>query len=235
MMAELALAAVALPLWLTLSDGLLRDAAFVTLFIAGVSTLLFNANPLQRLDGYYIATDAPDCFNLAPRSRQWWQDVLRRRLLRVPSAEPMVAAPGEAAWLAAYAPLAWLNSLVSPYWQWPGWDSYRFARPRRRRAARLADGLQPMILVARSVAPCRDAAPGHGAQMASAVAAGGVLLVVVPLSPVPQRTRVQGVVWPPEQSQLARRRRRLCHRTAGRRRQPGVAREVVLQLANPAL
>ena len=53
-MTELAFAAIALPLWLWLDDGWWRDAAFVTLVVAGASTLLFNANPLQRLDGYYI-------------------------------------------------------------------------------------------------------------------------------------------------------------------------------------
>ncbi len=82
-MTELALAAVALPLWLWLDDGLARDCAFVTLVVAGVSTLLFNGNPLQRLDGYYILCDALDLPNLGPRSRAWWLDLLRRHLLGV--------------------------------------------------------------------------------------------------------------------------------------------------------
>ncbi|MBK7238329.1 MAG: hypothetical protein IPI02_23075 [Sterolibacteriaceae bacterium] len=236
MMAELALAAVALPLWLTLSDGLLRDAAFVTLFIAGVSTLLFNANPLQRLDGYYIATDALDLPNLAPRSRQWWQDVLRRRLLRVPSAEPMVAAPGEAAWLAAYAPLAWLNSLVIATLAvaWLGQLSLLLGLVG---GALLAwqMGLQPMISLLGALRRAAMLHQGTARRWHRLLLAGGVLLVVVLLLPVPQRTRVQGVVWPPEQSQLRADEDGFVTelRVAdGSQVSPG---EVVLQLANPAL
>ena len=83
---------MALLLWLWLGDGWARDAAFVTLTITGVSTLLFNANPLQRLDGYFIATDLLQLPNLATRSRAWWLDWLQRRLLRLPDAEPMAVA-----------------------------------------------------------------------------------------------------------------------------------------------
>jgi putative peptide zinc metalloprotease protein len=120
MMAELTLAAVTLPLWLWLEPGLLRDALFATLVICGVSTLLFNANPLQRLDGYYLLSDALSLPNLATRSRSWWTDQLLRRLLRVPGLEPMPLARGEASWLAAYAPLAWLTGVL-PRWPCCGW------------------------------------------------------------------------------------------------------------------
>ncbi|MCP5762462.1 peptidase M50, partial [Klebsiella pneumoniae] len=56
-LAELALAAIGLWVWRLSVPGLVQDLGFVVWFIAGVSTLLFNANPLQRLDGYHLLTD----------------------------------------------------------------------------------------------------------------------------------------------------------------------------------
>ena len=57
-MVEVALAALALMVWLHVQPGLVRDIAFNTMTIAGVSTLLFNGKPLLRFDGYYVLADA---------------------------------------------------------------------------------------------------------------------------------------------------------------------------------
>ena len=58
MIAELAVAAVAAIVWSQTSAGTLTHAiAFNMIFVAGVTTLLFNANPLLRYDGYYILSD----------------------------------------------------------------------------------------------------------------------------------------------------------------------------------
>ena len=37
--------------------GLVRALAYNVMLIAGVSTVLFNGNPLLRYDGYYILAD----------------------------------------------------------------------------------------------------------------------------------------------------------------------------------
>ena len=70
-MVELAIAAAALVVWLNVQPGWARDLAFVTMFIASVSTLIFNANPLLRFDGYYMLCDA---LHLPNRDKQqaWW-------------------------------------------------------------------------------------------------------------------------------------------------------------------
>ena len=49
-MVELLLTGVALLLWSYSDPGLLRDLCFNVLVIGGVSTLLFNGNPLLRFD-----------------------------------------------------------------------------------------------------------------------------------------------------------------------------------------
>ena len=46
MMVEAALAALALVVWINAEPGLVRTAAYNTIFSAGVSTVLFNLNPL---------------------------------------------------------------------------------------------------------------------------------------------------------------------------------------------
>lgn len=236
MMAELALAALALPLWLTLPDGLLRDAAFVTLFMAGVSTLLFNANPLQRLDGYYIATDLLALPNLASRSRGWWLDLLRRRLLQMPVAEPMVTARGEVAWLAAYAPLAWLYSIFIAVLAvaWLGQLSLALGL---LAAVLLAwqSGLKPVWSLFSTLGRAAQAQQAVAHRWHRLLVAASAGLVVVLLLPLPQRTRVHGIVWPPEQAQLRADEDGFVTQLLVADGRAVAAGDTVLQLANPEL
>jgi putative peptide zinc metalloprotease protein len=235
-MTELSLAAIALPLWLWLDEGGLRDAAFVTLVITAVSTLLFNANPLQRLDGYYIATDLLDLPNLGPRSRAWWLHALRRWLLRMPGVEPMPVARGEAGWLAVYAPLAWLYaigiSLLAVAWL--GQLSF---------ALGLVTGallgwqmlLRPLW---RLLGQLRRAALAQetSTRRWRLLAVGSTLVMVLILFlPWPRSTLVQGVVWPPDQAQLRADEDGLVETVLMGDGQNAQAGDVVLQLTNPAL
>lgn len=57
-MVELAIAAVAMIVWALAEPGLLRSVAFSTLLVAGVSSLLFNGNPLMRYDAYYVLAES---------------------------------------------------------------------------------------------------------------------------------------------------------------------------------
>lgn len=81
MMAELALAAVAALIWARTAEGtVLHAVAANVIFIAGVSTLLFNANPLLRYDGYYILSDLLEIPNLQQRSREFLKRFFRRSI-----------------------------------------------------------------------------------------------------------------------------------------------------------
>lgn len=105
-MAEFAVAAFALLVWLNVQPGLVQDAAFVTLFLAGVTTVLFNANPLLSFDGYYVLCDLLDLPNLSSRSRAWWADRLRRLAFGASAQDSIQPARGEGKWLLCYAPLS---------------------------------------------------------------------------------------------------------------------------------
>jgi len=57
-MVELFIASIAMFAWLNLQHGVARSVAFNAMFIGSVSTVLFNANPLLRYDGYYLLSDS---------------------------------------------------------------------------------------------------------------------------------------------------------------------------------
>ena len=78
MYVELFLAALAAIGWALLeSDSLLKDLCFNTFTMAGITTVLFNANPLMRFDGYYIFSDLCDIPNMYAKGTAWYWDRIR--------------------------------------------------------------------------------------------------------------------------------------------------------------
>jgi putative peptide zinc metalloprotease protein len=65
---ELVIACIAAHLWIFLPDGLARNLAFNAMLVASVNTLVFNANPLMRFDGYYVLCDALEIPNLRAKA-----------------------------------------------------------------------------------------------------------------------------------------------------------------------
>lgn len=200
-MVELALAALALALWLNLQPGLARDLAFVAMFVASVSTLLFNANPLLNFDGYYILCDALDLPNLGTRSRRFWLVLLQRAVFGTGRVPPMEVAPGEAGWLLAYAPLSQLCRIFlgGAIVLWIGHHSVALGAIS---AVYVVFGALVMPLW-RTVRGVLAAAPTVARTwrergVLGATALGAVLLVFV--LPLPFRTAASGVVWMPEQA-----------------------------------
>jgi len=69
MYVEMVLAAGATFLWWFSQPGLVHHLCLNVMFIGGVNTLLFNANPLLRYDGYYIVSDLFEIPNLRQKAR----------------------------------------------------------------------------------------------------------------------------------------------------------------------
>jgi len=68
-MAELLLAALAAVLWyFTEQPGFIHALAFNLVIVCSISTILFNANPLLRFDGYYMLMDIIEVPNLRQRA-----------------------------------------------------------------------------------------------------------------------------------------------------------------------
>jgi putative peptide zinc metalloprotease protein len=109
---ELFLAALALFIWLAVEPGLVRDIAFNVLLIGTVSTLLFNANPLLRFDGYYVLQDLIEIPNLYSRASRYYLYLIQRYLFGIKSAHTPVTANGEAIWFSVYGLAALLYRLL---------------------------------------------------------------------------------------------------------------------------
>ncbi len=68
MYVEVVIASICTFLWWFSEPGLLHQLCLSTMFICSVSTVLFNANPLLRYDGYYILADLIEIPNLRQKS-----------------------------------------------------------------------------------------------------------------------------------------------------------------------
>ena len=108
MLVEMAIAAVAAIVWALGEPGSpLASLAYNTMFVASLTTFLFNINPLLRYDGYYILSDIAGSPNLAQRSREMIKFLIHRYAFNVRSipARP-VRSRGELALLIVYGLLA---------------------------------------------------------------------------------------------------------------------------------
>jgi putative peptide zinc metalloprotease protein len=201
MMVELAIASLALYVWLGAQPGVARSLAYYSILVAGISTVLFNGNPLLRYDGYYMLCDLLEIPNLYTRSRAWMGWVAERYLFGVAEAEPPQASRGEQVWFGVYGVTSFLyriivviaiafflldavfyiavGLLILTLSMWvlvPGVKGVRYlaTSPRLRQKRARA------VLVT------------------AGIAAGVVILFG--LVPVPHRTIAEGVVWVPDEA-----------------------------------
>ena len=101
---EVFIAAIALFIWLNVGAGVIRAMAFNVIFIASISTVLFNGNPLLRYDGYYALSDLLEIPNLATRGMTYVGYLINRYLFGAKDLNaPSVFSAGERFWLVAYA------------------------------------------------------------------------------------------------------------------------------------
>lgn len=236
MLVELAIAAGAFYLWLWLQPGTARAIAFDTAVLASVTTVIFNANPLLRYDGYYIASDLLEIPNLGQRAARYWGYLVERWILRHREPASPVMARGEALWFSLYAPLSFLYRLLvlssiglfisTKYFVfgvlialWSigaalGVPLYRGLK-----------GLQQVLADERT-------AVGGKLALLGALAAVGALLFVVPL---PHDTQVEGVVWLPDSGVLRAQGSGFVQRVLLRSGAPVPSGADVMRLADPAL
>lgn len=201
MLTELFIAAVAFYLWLLLEPGVARGIAFDVAVLAGLTTLVFNANPLLRFDGYFILSDLIEVPGLAQRANRLWQYLTERYVFGVRRTEPPQATPGERRWFLGYAPLSYAYRLFIAFtiaffvagqffvlgvlialWAfaqalvWP-----------------VVKGLKALV----SAPQFADRGPRIRAVLATGAALVALLLFVLPL---PYHTLSTGVLWVPERA-----------------------------------
>jgi putative peptide zinc metalloprotease protein len=201
MIVELVIASVAMFVWVSVEPGAVHTLAYNTIMIAGISTVVFNANPLLRFDGYYILADLIEIPNLRQRANQYLGYVCERYLFGREEAQVPHATPGERAWFVGYSVSSFVYRIfvviaillfltdqffvlgmffaIMTSFTWFLMPlgkglSYLFTSPRIRRV--------------------------RGRALAVSTGAMAVLLVALCLTPVPFRTRAEGVVWIPDEA-----------------------------------
>ncbi len=99
---------VAIPaalLWAFTPDSLIGACAYQLIFMAGVATVFFNANPLMKYDGYFILSDLLSIPNLRSRASRESMNLLKRYCLGL-SLEPRAVDSKERTILITYGVLS---------------------------------------------------------------------------------------------------------------------------------
>jgi putative peptide zinc metalloprotease protein len=203
MLTELFIAAVAFYLWLALEPGFARSLAFNVIVLASVTTLLFNANPLLRYDGYYIFADAIESPNLGQRSTAYWGWLMRYHLFGQHQAEPPPSTPGERRWFLVYAPLALAYRLFVMFSIAIFIASrYFFIGVLIAAWGIFASVILPWVRGLKKLAGDPALEPQAGRVRRVLWASGAALVLLLFVIPMPRHSVATGVVWPSDNAVL---------------------------------
>lgn len=111
-MVEVFIASVAMVVWTMVEPGVVRSIAFNTMTIAGISTLLFNGNPLLRFDAYYVLADYLEIPNLAKRSNETFGYFIKKFICGVDEITAPFKTNAEATIMTFYSVAAFIYRLV---------------------------------------------------------------------------------------------------------------------------
>src|SRR5205085_4745181 len=90
MLVELFFASLCAFIWLNAGDDtVIGKLAFNAMLVASFTTVVFNANPLLRYDGYYILSDFLEIRNLRQKSTEYTMGLLKRHVFRVKATQPL--------------------------------------------------------------------------------------------------------------------------------------------------
>jgi putative peptide zinc metalloprotease protein len=200
---EMALASIAVIVWVYGSPGLGRTIAFNVILIGGVSTLLFNGNPLLRFDGYYMFSDLVEIPNLATRANAYFFYVIQKRLFKIDGIDSPLADRSEAKWLITYAVLSFVYRMIVSI----GIALFLAARlfAIGLLMAFWAIGMIAIVPMFKGLRFLATSARLRGlrrrafAVVGGVVAVAGIILFAIPL---PYATVAEGVVIVPDQAEL---------------------------------
>jgi len=203
MLAECALASIGLMVFLMVQPGFTRDVGFAVFVMGSVSTLLFNANPLLKFDGYYILQDLIDIPNLYVRSQNYCRYLVKKYLYRVSDATSPVSAEGERKWLLSYGVLAGIyrcviTVVISLFLA----SQFLVLGVALALFALYQLLVKPVIGLSQYLRHSDELDGVRSHSIGVTLGAVGVFLLVVVFIPMPSSTRAEGVVWVPNQAQV---------------------------------
>ncbi|MEZ6061237.1 MAG: hypothetical protein R3C19_12805 [Planctomycetaceae bacterium] len=104
---EVILSAIAIYVWWFTRPGMLHHLALNIFFVTTITTVIFNANPLMRFDGYYMMSDFLEIPNLRAKSDKMLREAFSWYCLGIESRpDPFMPETGKA-WFVTYAIAAW--------------------------------------------------------------------------------------------------------------------------------
>lgn len=125
---EVVMATIAAYAWWFSEPGFLHNLCLSIMFVCSVSTLMFNANPLLRYDGYYILSDLIEIPNLRQKSSTILSRKLGQWCLGIePPEDPFLpqrnqflfatyaVASAIYRWIVVFSILWFLNEVFKPY------------------------------------------------------------------------------------------------------------------------
>ncbi|MGB0766977.1 MAG: hypothetical protein ACPGYV_04640 [Phycisphaeraceae bacterium] len=204
MYVELALAAVALLVWVNTDPAsTLHQLAFNIIFIASVTTLLFNANPLIRFDGYYILSDLIEMPNLAQRSKDYLYFLAKKFAFKVRRPNNPSHGMAEVPVLILYGVLSFFYRIfITVTIVWFVADKLFFIGAAMAIAAIIGFAVVPMVKLVKYLATNPELSRTRTRSIAWSVATCVVLVVLFGAIPVPEWKTAEGVVESFEQREL---------------------------------
>jgi putative peptide zinc metalloprotease protein len=200
---ELFLGALALFTWLSVEPGAVRAVAYNVMLISGISTLLFNGNPLLRFDGYYVLADAIEIPNLGTRSNKYLGYLFQRYLCSVKDADNPAESAGERAWMIFYGIAAFIYRIFILF------VIILFIAGKFFLIGVLlaiwAIATQVIVPIGKNISFLTTSPVlrrQRGRVLGISVLVVLLVLGLVFVAPAPSWTRAQGVIWVPEEAQV---------------------------------
>ena len=181
----------------------MRALCFNVMLVAGVSTLIFNGNPLLRYDAYYILADLIEVPNLSQQAARYWGYLAERYLLLVDDAVSPASSRSESLWFLFYGLASTIyRLLVTIAIALFIGTRFFFVGVVLALWAGTMMAVMPIVRVLRllQARPSLRERRGRVALVAGTLAL--LALFVSVLVPVPTRVQAEGVVWLPEQATL---------------------------------
>jgi len=193
MYVEVIIASIATYLWWNSHAGIFNQLCLDVMFVSSVSTILFNANPLMRYDGYYILSDILEIPNLRQKATSILGRATSRWCLGIKQPEDPFLPQRKRGLFALYAVASslymWMVSASIFLFMWNVFKPYRLEVLGQILAAGALWGLviRPLQSIFKflNVPGRRDEVKALNVTVSGIVAA--VVLAAIALIPLPQR------------------------------------------------
>lgn len=200
-MVELAGAAIAVIIWANTSTGTLHIIAYNIIFVASISTLLFNGNPLLRFDAYYVLSDLVEIPNLSQRSKSYIYYLVKKYCWKLKGTQNPANSPGEMIWFifygvasTAYRIFICIRILLFLNDRLP--EELFILVPFFAGSAVIAWVLVPLGKFIRYLATSGELARTRGRAVASTLGSLALIIVCIGILRVPDYCRIEGIVEP---------------------------------------